>query len=176
MRTLWEIISLLNYIIMEHTEKIMTLMQFSGRLQNMSVKEPVMAQSRTIPWRLIWLMLGIFVRSGTDECNWKRGPTSSRETQCISPVAPGKHPHPHSLWSGPTWDAWPGWKQPTLMPTGHGLWTTALPHPLCCLEETKIITLSQGWGWVHLNLCVFAQGFEDGKCYLSVKYYYLLWF
>lgn len=34
---------------MEHTEKIMTLMQFSGRLQNMSVKEPVMAQSRTIP-------------------------------------------------------------------------------------------------------------------------------
>lgn len=67
-------------------------------------------------------------------------------------------------------DVWIEFKQSVLMPTGHRVWATPLPHSLCCLEETTIMILSQGWGWVVLNLQVFANGFEDGKCYLSAKY------
>lgn len=82
----FEIVSLLNYIIMEHTEKIMTLMQFSGRLQNRRVKEPLMAQSRTIPWRLIWKMLETDVPGETDGSDWTEGTSPFPETQCISPA------------------------------------------------------------------------------------------
>lgn len=69
----------------------------------MSAKEPRMAKS--IHGGLIWMVLGTFVDTGAIESNWKCGPSSFPETQCIT-YSPGTSPHPpHSGMDRPPWDA-----------------------------------------------------------------------